>query len=77
MNELSPRRVAWGLFLLRLNGRLGLPLGRHSEIPFSAALVAGRFAKIGILAPRGTDGLLHAPWRSSRDAVPAPSRRNK
>lgn len=52
MNELSPRRVAWGLFLLRLMvGWVFLSEGIQKFL-FSAALGAGRFVKIGIPAPQ-------------------------
>lgn len=50
MNQLSPRRVAWGLFLLRLMiGWVFLSEGIQKFL-FPAALGAGRFAKIGIPA---------------------------
>lgn len=52
MNELSPRRVAWGLFLLRLMvGWVFLSEGIQKFL-FPAALGAGRFVKIGIPAPQ-------------------------
>lgn len=52
MNQLSPRRVAWGLFLLRLMiGWVFLSEGIQKFL-FPAALGAGRFAKIGIPAPQ-------------------------
>jgi len=52
MNELSPRRVAWGLFLLRfMVGWVFLSEGIQKFL-FPAALGAGRFAKIGIPAPQ-------------------------
>ena len=52
MNELSPRRVAWGLFLLRLMvGWVFLSEGIQKFL-FPAALGAGRFVKIGIPPPQ-------------------------
>jgi putative oxidoreductase len=52
MNELPPRRVAWGLFLLRLMvGWVFLSEGIQKFL-FPAALGAGRFVKIGIPAPQ-------------------------
>jgi putative oxidoreductase len=52
MNELSRRRVAWGLFLLRLMvGWVFLSEGIQKFL-FPAALGAGRFVKIGIPAPQ-------------------------
>jgi len=52
MNELSPRRVAWGLFLLRLMvGWVFLSEGIQKFL-FPAALGAGRFVKIGIPIPQ-------------------------
>ncbi len=52
MTELSPRRVAWSLLLLRLMVGWVIPLGRHPEIPSPPAQGIGRFVKIGILAPQ-------------------------
>ncbi len=52
MDELPQRRVAWGLFLLRLMvGWVFLSEGIQKFL-FPAALGAGRFVKIGIPAPQ-------------------------
>jgi len=77
MNELSPRRVAWGLFLLRLMaGWVFLSEGIQKFL-FPLLWLPADLRRSAFSLPEARTDFCIAPWLSSRDAVPAPSRRNK